>query len=64
MSDKKEIEIEGKNYEVEKLSETSIKLINQVQDLDNKIRKSKFNLAQLEGGRKYFYEELLKVIEE
>lgn len=62
--DNKTITINNKEYEIDKLDANQVKLINQVQDLDNKIQKSKFNLVQLEGGRKYFFDELVKLLNE
>lgn len=59
MSDKKEIEIGGKKYEIADMDENQIKLLNQIQDLDNKIQKLQFNLVQLQGGRQFFYQELI-----
>ena len=63
MSDKKEIEIGGKSYEIAKMEEKQLKLINQIQDLDNKIQKLQFNLVQLQGGRQFFYQELMKLLD-
>jgi len=61
--DKKTIKINNKEYPVDSLSDATKRLINQVQDLDTKIQKSKFNLMQLEGGREHFFDKLVKELE-
>ena len=61
--DKKTITINNKEYPVDSLSDVTKRLINQVQDLDTKIQKAKFNLMQLEGGREHFFDKLVKELE-
>jgi len=61
--DKKTIKINNKEYPVDSLSDVTKRLINQVQDLDTKIQKAKFNLMQLEGGREHFFDKLVKELE-
>ena len=69
MPDKKEKEnqvivINDKEYEVDKMSEEQVFLVNQVADLDRKIGSMKFNLDQIQGGRLFFMKKLEKALEE
>jgi hypothetical protein len=52
--EKQTVSINGEEHNVADLSQEQIGLLNQVVDLDNKIRPILFNLAQANGGRSYF----------
>ena len=52
--EKQTVSINGEEHNVADLSQEQIGLLNQVVDLDSKIRPIVFNLAQANGGRLYF----------
>ena len=53
-TEKQTVSINGEEHNVADLSQEQIGLLNQVVDLDSKIRPIVFNLAQANGGRSYF----------
>jgi len=46
--------INGEEHKISDLSQEQINMINQLGDLEDKIRKITFTLVQAEGGRNYF----------
>ena len=52
--EKQTVVINGEEHNVADLSQEQVGLLNQVADLESKIRPIVFNLAQAEGGRNYF----------
>jgi hypothetical protein len=46
--------INGEEHKIADLSAEQIGTLNQVADLESRIRQIAFNLAQAEGGRNYF----------
>ena len=56
------IEIEGKEYFFEDLTDEQKALVNHIADLDRKIVNSKFNLEQLEFGKNAFVDALKKTL--
>ena len=52
--EKQTVVINGEEHNVADLSQEQVGLLNQVADLESKIRPIAFNLAQAEGGRNYF----------
>ena len=56
--EKTPIEIEGKKYLFEDLSNEQQAMVNHLADLDRKINSSQFNLEQLEFGKSAFFSAL------
>jgi len=56
------IEIDGKEYFFEDLTDEQKALVNHIADLDRKIINSKFNLEQLEFGKNAFVDALKKTL--
>lgn len=56
------IEIDGKEYFFEDLTDEQKALVNHIADLDRKIVNSKFNLEQLEFGKNAFVDALKKTL--
>lgn len=56
------IEIDGKEYFFEDLTDEQKALVNHIADLDRKILNSKFNLEQLEFGKNAFVDALKKTL--
>ncbi|QDP59821.1 MAG: hypothetical protein Unbinned5855contig1001_31 [Prokaryotic dsDNA virus sp.] len=56
------IEIDGKEYFFEDLTDEQKALVNHIADLDRKIVNSKFNLQQLEFGKNAFVDALKKTL--
>jgi len=52
------ITIDGKEYNVDDLTQEQVALVNHVTDLDRKISSSQFNLDQLNVGRNAFMQML------
>ena len=52
------IVIDDKEYTFEDMTPEQQGMINHVADLDRKIKSARFNLTQLEGGRKFFVDML------
>ena len=48
------VNIDGKDYEWEKLKDEEKFYFNHVLDLDNKLASAKFNVDQMAGGREYW----------
>jgi len=53
--DEPTVNIDGQEYKVDDLKPEQIDMVNHVSDLDNKLRNAQFNVAQLQGGREYFF---------
>ena len=53
--DEPTVNIDGQEYKVDDLKPEQIDMVNHVADLDNKLRSAQFNVAQLHGGREYFF---------
>jgi len=58
------VNIDGTDYKVSDLTPEQVDMVNHVADLDNKLRSSQFNLAQLQGGRNFFMSNLSKSLED
>ncbi len=56
------IEIDGKEYFFEDLTDEQKAIVNHIADLDRKIVNSKFNLEQLEFGKNAFVDALKKTL--
>ena len=52
------VNIDGTEHKISDLTEEQITLVNHVADLENKMRSSKFNVEQLEGGHAHFMDKL------
>ena len=50
--------IDDKEYTFEDMTAEQQGMINHVLDLDRKIQSTRFNMTQLEGGRKFFIDML------
>ena len=53
-TEKQIVVINGEEHNVADLSQEQVGLLNQVADLENKIRQISFNLEQANGGRNHF----------
>ena len=58
------ITIDGKEYNVDDLTQEQVALVNHVTDLDRKISSSQFNLDQLNVGRNAFMSLLTESLKE
>ena len=65
----KEIEIKqvvvmnGEEHNVDDLSQEQVNVLNQVSDLQNKIRQASFSLEQTQGARAFFMSQLTASLE-
>ena len=57
------IVIDDKEYTFEDMTAEQREMINHVADLDRKLSSTRFNMTQLEGGRKFFIDMLKKSLE-
>jgi len=57
-----EMTVGEKKVNTDDLSEKQLQILNQLKDLDQKLERARFNLTQMEGGRKFFYDELEKTL--
>ena len=55
--------INGEEHNVDDLSQEQVKLLNQVADLENKIRQVSFSLEQTQGARAFFIGQLTASLE-
>lgn len=55
--------INGEEHNVSDLSQEQINLLNQVADLENKIRQVSFSLEQTQGARAFFMSQLTASLE-
>jgi cell division protein ZapA (FtsZ GTPase activity inhibitor) len=62
--EKKTISVNGKDYNVDDLSEQQIAMVNHIQDLDRKLANARFNVDQLAFGREAFVNALATSLEE
>lgn len=64
MTDKKTtpIVIDDKEYTFEDMTAEQQEMVNHVADLDRKLSSTRFNMTQLEGGRKFFIDMLKESI--
>ena len=65
MSEKKTtpIVIDDKEYTFEDMTPEQQEMVNHVADLDRKLSSTRFNMTQLEGGRKFFIDMLKESLE-
>lgn len=61
--EKKTINVNGKDYNVEDLTPEQIAMVNHVADLDRKLSSARFNLDQLAFGREAFVNALAQSLE-
>jgi len=52
------IVIDDKEYTYEDMTAEQQEMVNHVADLDRKLQSTRFNMTQLEGGRKFFIDML------
>ena len=52
------IVIDDKEYTFEDMTAEQQEMVNHVADLDRKMQSTRFNMTQLEGGRKFFIDML------
>ena len=52
------IVIDDKEYTFEDMTPEQQEMVNHVADLDRKLQSTRFNMTQLEGGRKFFFDML------
>ena len=52
------IVIDDKEYTFEDMTPEQQEMVNHVADLDRKLNSARFNMTQLEGGRKFFIDML------
>ena len=57
------IVVDDKEYTFEDMTAEQQGMINHVLDLDRKIKSTRFNMTQLEGGRKFFIDMLKESLE-
>jgi len=58
------IVIDDKEYTFEDMTAEQQEMVNHVADLDRKLKSSRFNTTQLEGGRKFFIDMLKGALED
>ena len=65
MTEKKttSIVIDDKEYTFEDMTADQQEMVNHVADLDRKMNSARFNMTQLEGGRKFFIDMLKQSLE-
>jgi hypothetical protein len=57
------IVIDDKEYTFEDMTAEQQEMVNHVADLDRKMNSARFNMTQLEGGRKFFIDMLKQSLE-
>ena len=57
------IVIDDKEYTFEDMTPEQQEMVNHVADLDRKMNSARFNMTQLEGGRKFFIDMLKQSLE-
>ena len=57
------IVIDDKEYTFEDMTAEQQEMVNHVADLDRKLSSTRFNMTQLEGGRKFFIDMLKESLE-
>ena len=57
------IVIDDKEYTYEDMTAEQQEMVNHVADLDRKLSSTRFNMTQLEGGRKFFIDMLKESLE-
>jgi hypothetical protein len=57
------IVIDDKEYTFEDMTAEQQEMVNHVADLDRKLSSARFNMTQLEGGRKFFIDMLKTALE-
>ena len=57
------IVIDDKEYTFEDMTAEQQEMVNHVADLDRKLSSTRFNMTQLEGGRKFFVDMLKESLE-
>jgi hypothetical protein len=57
------IVIDDKEYTYEDMTAEQQEMVNHVADLDRKLSSTRFNMTQLEGGRKFFIDMLKSSLE-
>ena len=60
---KQVVVINGEEHNADDLSQKQINLLNQVADLENKIRQARFSLEQTQGARAFFMSQLTASLE-
>jgi uncharacterized iron-regulated protein len=60
---KQVVVINGEEHNVDDLSQEQVNLLNQVADLENKIRQVSFSLEQTQGARAFFMGQLTASLE-
>ncbi len=58
------IVIDDKEYTFEDMTAKQQEMVNHVADLDRKLQSTRFNMTQLEGGRKFFIDMLKEALED
>ncbi len=58
------IVIDDKEYTFEDMTAEQQEMVNHVADLDRKLQSTRFNMTQLEGGRKFFIDMLKEALED
>jgi hypothetical protein len=58
------IVIDDKEYTFEDMTAEQQEMVNHVADLDRKLQSTRFNMTQLEGGRKFFIDMLKGALED
>jgi hypothetical protein len=58
------IVIDDKEYTFEDMTAEQQEMVNHVADLDRKLQSTRFNMTQLEGGRKFFIDMLKTALED
>jgi hypothetical protein len=58
------IVIDDKEYTFEDMTPEQQEMVNHVADLDRKLTSARFNMTQLEGGKKFFIDMLKAALED
>lgn len=58
------VTIDGKEYDVETLSDEVKYMLKQVQDIDSKLAKARFEIDQLQVGRNAFVQAIAKSVKD
>ena len=61
--EKKTISFDGKEYNIDDLSERQVAMVNHIADLDRKLASARFNVDQLTVGREAFANMLAESLE-
>lgn len=61
--EKKTITVNGKQHNIEDLTDQQTAMVNHIQDLDRKLANARFNVDQLTVGREAFVDMLAKSLE-